>query len=206
MRRSTTPKRHDRSQHPDVTKPGAHQSSHQTRGASVVFDGVSIWVANGDDDRVSKLDPSDGTRIDYKTGRAPRVVEFDGTNIWVANSESDSVSNPTEPIVAHAPVELSSQPSPSECADYIYNDHLPLYVCSQGFSVEMFQDSLGLDADGYFGPGTEAAVRDYQAQTGLPVTGVIDAATWSMLGVTELARFPDLNGDGVIVGSEFPST
>ena len=35
MRRSTTPKRHDRSQHPDVTKPGAHQNINQTWGRPV---------------------------------------------------------------------------------------------------------------------------------------------------------------------------
>ena len=92
------------------------------------------------------------------------------------------------------------------CTDYVYDDELPIYVCSQGFSVEMFQEALGLNADGYFGPGTEAVVRNYQSQQGLPVTGVIDAATWSILGVTEVAPFPDSNGDGVIDGSEFPAS
>ena len=100
----------------------------------------------------------------------------------------------------------SAAPVQAGCADYGYDDELPIYVCSQGFSVEMFQEALGLDADGYFGPGTETVVRDYQTQTGLPVTGVIDSATWAKLGVTDLAPFPDLNGDGVIDGSEFPST
>ncbi len=92
------------------------------------------------------------------------------------------------------------------CAEYVYNDSLPISVCSQGFSVELFQEALGLNADGYFGPGTETAVKDFQTQVGLPATGVIDASTWSALGATSGAPFPDLNGDGVIDGSEFPFT
>ena len=99
--------------------------------------------------------------------------------------------------------EPASSPSAISCSDYVYDDELPIYVCSQGYSVELFQEALGLPADGYFGPGTETAVRDFQAQAGLAVTGVIDAPTWSALGVTGNAPFPDLNGDGVIDGSEF---
>ena len=42
MRRSTTPKRHDRSQHPDVTKPGAHQSLRETQGGSNPIVGLRL--------------------------------------------------------------------------------------------------------------------------------------------------------------------
>jgi len=38
-----------------------------------------------------------------------------------------------------------------------------------------------LDPDGDFGSGSEAAVREFQAAAGLPVTGAIDAATWQRL-------------------------
>lgn len=39
----------------------------------------------------------------------------------------------------------------------------------------------GLDVDNVFGPATEAAVRDFQRRVGLPVTGIVDEATWRRL-------------------------
>jgi peptidoglycan hydrolase-like protein with peptidoglycan-binding domain len=38
-----------------------------------------------------------------------------------------------------------------------------------------------LEVDGEFGPLTEEATRQFQAQEGLPVTGVVDEATWAAL-------------------------
>ena len=99
------------------------------------------------------------------------------------------------------PVETAI-PTSFECTAYVYDDELPIDVCSQGYSVELFQEALGLDADGYFGPGTQDAVAAYQTDVGLPATGVMDAATWAVLGVTSAAPYPDLNGDGVVDGSE----
>ena len=48
-----------------------------------------------------------------------------------------------------------------------------------------------LEPDGDYGGGTEAAVREFQAANGLPVTGTIDADTWQRLsGLPEPS--PDL--------------
>lgn len=38
-----------------------------------------------------------------------------------------------------------------------------------------------LDADGGFGPLTEAAVKDFQSRYDLPVTGIVNEATWNAL-------------------------
>lgn len=38
-----------------------------------------------------------------------------------------------------------------------------------------------LVVDGEFGPLTEAATKEFQKQKGLPVTGVVDRATWNAL-------------------------
>lgn len=38
-----------------------------------------------------------------------------------------------------------------------------------------------LEVDGSFGPLTETATKEFQQQAGLPVTGVVDEATWKAL-------------------------
>jgi YVTN family beta-propeller protein len=57
------------------------------------FDGTHIWVANNDDDTVTKLLASTGATVGtYTVGNGPRGVAFDGANIWVTNSGSDTVT------------------------------------------------------------------------------------------------------------------
>ena len=55
-----------------------------------------------------------------------------------------------------------------------------------GADVERLQDLLNrggalLSVDGDFGGGTEGAVKEAQDAGELPVTGIVDAATWAML-------------------------
>jgi len=90
------------------------------------------------------------------------------------------------------------------CEDYSYDDELPISVCSTGLSVELAQERLGLDVDGFFGPGTRAAIEDFQASAGLAVNGVLDVDTWRLLGAGDGLPYDDINGDGVIDGSEIP--
>jgi peptidoglycan hydrolase-like protein with peptidoglycan-binding domain len=58
---------------------------------------------------------------------------------------------------------------------------------SSGEAVKQAQRALRrtpnttLVVDGMFGPLTEQATREFQASAGLPVTGVVDAATWAVL-------------------------
>jgi peptidoglycan hydrolase-like protein with peptidoglycan-binding domain len=56
-----------------------------------------------------------------------------------------------------------------------------------GEAVEQAQRALrrtpdtSLEVDGIFGPSTEASTKDFQQRAGLPVTGVVDEATWNAL-------------------------
>jgi peptidoglycan hydrolase-like protein with peptidoglycan-binding domain len=52
-----------------------------------------------------------------------------------------------------------------------------------GGAVKRLQGALHLQADGTFGPETEAAIRRLQARHGLRVDGVVGPATWSVIGV-----------------------
>jgi hypothetical protein len=51
------------------------------------------------------------------------------------------------------------------------------------FILNRWYDNLSLTEDGYFGAGTDAAVRYMQGRAGLTVDGVVGERTWSALNV-----------------------
>lgn len=54
---------------------------------------------------------------------------------------------------------------------------------SKGPDVATLQKFLGLTADGNFGPGTEKAVKDWQAKNGLAADGIVGDGTWGKMGL-----------------------
>jgi peptidoglycan hydrolase-like protein with peptidoglycan-binding domain len=59
-------------------------------------------------------------------------------------------------------------------------------------AVRRLQEALHIQADGEFGPQTEAAVKSLQAREGLAVDGVVGPETWHALGLSEHATLhPD---------------
>jgi peptidoglycan hydrolase-like protein with peptidoglycan-binding domain len=52
-------------------------------------------------------------------------------------------------------------------------------------AIRRLQEALHIEADGTFGPETEAAVKRIQAHHGLNVDGVVGPETWSALGIGE---------------------
>lgn len=55
---------------------------------------------------------------------------------------------------------------------------------SKGAEVKTLQQKLNLMADGIFGPLTEEAVKEFQANNGLTVDGIVGQKTWDKLGVS----------------------
>lgn len=63
-----------------------------------------------------------------------------------------------------------------------------LQATDSGEAVAVVQRALGVKpATGYFGPKTDAAVRSFQSDNGLPTTGMIATYTWTALG-SQVAR------------------
>ena len=52
---------------------------------------------------------------------------------------------------------------------------------SRGDGVKMMQEALGIGADGVFGPGTERALKAWQAENGLAADGIAGPATFDKL-------------------------
>ena len=59
---------------------------------------------------------------------------------------------------------------------------------ASGPDVVLAQEVLGVTADGVFGPGTKAALLEWQARNDVKETGVLDKATWDkMVDLGEIA-------------------
>lgn len=54
----------------------------------------------------------------------------------------------------------------------------PFKIGAKGPSVQKVQEGLGINADGQFGPGTEAAVKAFQKKESLPINGIVDEETY----------------------------
>lgn len=61
--------------------------------------------------------------------------------------------------------------------------HSEAAITSRGDAIRRLQEALGVEADGTYGPETEAAVKHYQSSHGLEVDGVVGPETWKALGI-----------------------
>ena len=54
---------------------------------------------------------------------------------------------------------------------------------TRGNEVKLLQEFLGTSADGIFGSGTEATVKEWQSKNGLAADGIVGPATWDVMGL-----------------------
>ena len=125
---------------------------------------------------------------------------------------TQSAAQPAEPTQAAPPADAPVKPQ-------VFERYYPLFRGDQGYVVLALQELLGYRgirtlADGDFGPATERSVRQWQAQEGLEVTGVVDDTTWDSLvptlsqgsqgdGVEVLQRLLGYRGYTVVVDGDF---
>lgn len=60
--------------------------------SSICYDGVCVWVTILGSDVVTKLDPTDGTSIQFNVGKSPKSVCYDGNNIWVISYDINAIT------------------------------------------------------------------------------------------------------------------
>jgi len=80
-----------------------------------------------------------------------------------------------------------------------------LKIGSRGQQVKDLQEFLGEDADGIFGKGTEAAVKEWQTANGLDADGLVGPATWDAMGLatTDDSEKTFETSNGLIVNRHF---
>jgi Putative peptidoglycan binding domain len=128
------------------------------------------------------------------------VNDLDGNGVADIVDGYANPLNGNDVAVDAGPVDAGAV-DPSSCDTYSYNDQYPIRRCDEGYAVSIIQGALvshgyTVDVDGYFGPGTEQAVRDFQRNAGLEVDGLVGPHTWSTLGVSVPGS--DLDDNGII--------
>jgi hypothetical protein len=150
------------------------------------------------------------------------VLQPDGTGQWYSIPEGWSVASSDVGgtifvrRVDAATVELARldtattgpapQPIPAlaaQCDEYGFNNQYPLRRCDSGAAVRIAQQQLkatidpALQADGFFGPLTDRAVRRFQQANGLEVDGLVGRNTWRALTEGKVEG-SDADGSGLI--------
>jgi peptidoglycan hydrolase-like protein with peptidoglycan-binding domain len=87
------------------------------------------------------------------------------------------------------------------CPSYTFRVEYSLRLCDKGPAVRIIQERLvaageSISIDGYFGPGTEQAVRRFQGAHGLDVDGWVGPDTWRVL--VPDAPGVDVDGNGIV--------
>lgn len=65
------------------------------------------------------------------------------------------------------------------CLFNISQPSRPWKKCDYNNEIIPFQRYMGIEADGFIGPGTIKAIEQFQINNGLTVSGLIDDLTWS---------------------------
>lgn len=108
--------------------------------------------------------PSDQAVATYNPGRSMFLVT------WPQTTSTPAPPPPPPPRQDDGPV----------CPNYEYREYAPFEICTEGPGIVVLQRALVYfgyhdgSVDGYFGPGTEAAVRRAQAAYGVPQNGIVE--------------------------------
>jgi hypothetical protein len=113
-----------------------------------------------------------------------------------------ATSTTAAPTTAVATTPAATTTTEPRCSYVDADDAYPLRKCDRGPAVRAIQEQINkrgqtVDVDGYFGPATEQAVRNFQEAAGLEVDGLVGPDTWAALYTGEPAG-TDADGNGTI--------
>ncbi len=102
------------------------------------------------------------------------------------SSDSTSATDGAEPATTVADREAPETATENPCSSFTETSEEPFLLCDSGPAVEQIQIALTdhgfpVDADGYYGPDTEAAVIAFQQSRGLEADGVVGPDTIAAL-------------------------
>lgn len=197
--------------HPEPTVPVLGQ---------LLADGGAQWSTMPDDWTLTRMDVGGALAIrEIEAGQleiarladAVRTDELPPTSTTSVPTTVAPTTTPptTTPPTTAPPTTVPPTTTPS-CPAYEPNDQYPIRLCDEGAAVTAIQQALqasgaDISVDGYFGPSTEAAVRQFQGAHTLVVDGLVGDDTW--LALTEFAppAGSDEDGNGVVDPYELSS-
>jgi hypothetical protein len=121
------------------------------------------------------------------------VRRVDASTVELARLDTSATGPAPQPIPVLA----------AQCDAYGFNNQYPLRRCDSGAAVRIAQQQLkatidpALQADGFFGPLTDRAVRRFQQANGLEVDGLVGRNTWRALTEGKVEG-SDADGSGLI--------
>jgi hypothetical protein len=122
------------------------------------------------------LQNGDAVFVGYDTVMSDRVLHFHRSGAWIGETSTER-NTPRGASAGIAPLLLGA--AGSGVGTIQNHDKAP--SSAQIMAAQERLDGLGFspgNIDGIMGPRTSAALRKYQAASGLPVTGRLDAATF----------------------------
>jgi hypothetical protein len=173
---------------------------------AICFDGTNIWVANTNNNKITKLRASDGSILGtYAVGNAPNDLCFDGASIWVTNSGSDSVTKLPKTIMPTATTTTTPMASTTSSVG------LQVTTTAQSADTAQSGDTVQVDytlklADGSIYQTTVGTGQPFEFTLGQNqvIVGFETAVTGMEIGQTKTVTIPAAQAYGTTTNASNP--